>query len=103
MSASVVGRTRVFDGGLLPADGGITIALDVAWTALLHGYVAENGTLIPEAPGRDQSSLRAVSLPAGPLSDMRGRPKTLPISCWSWGQRASLENAAHGRKGSIGR
>jgi len=50
MSASVVGRTHTLDAGVVP-DGGITIALDVAWTALLHGYVAANGTLLPEAPG----------------------------------------------------
>ena len=63
MSASVVGRTRPFDGGLLPEDGGITIALDVAWTAILHGYVAENGTLIPEAPGAiDQAFVQSPYL-----------------------------------------
>lgn len=50
MSASVVSQRRAFDAGILP-DGGLGVALDVAWTAILHGYVAENGTLLPEVPG----------------------------------------------------
>ena len=62
MSASVVARTRTFDAGVFP-DGGITIALDVAWTAILHGYVAENGTLLPEAPGAiDQAFVQSPYL-----------------------------------------
>jgi hypothetical protein len=50
MSAAVVNRTHVVDAGILP-DGGLGVALDVAWTALLHGYVLADGTLVPEIPG----------------------------------------------------
>jgi hypothetical protein len=50
MSTAVVSQTHAIDAGILP-DGGIGVALDVAWTALLHSFVAANGTLVPEIPG----------------------------------------------------
>jgi hypothetical protein len=46
----VVGRTRAIDAGAF-SDAGTAVALDVAWTAVLHGYVVEGGTLVPEVPG----------------------------------------------------
>jgi hypothetical protein len=62
LTADVVGRTRAIDAGISP-DGGSAAALDVVWTALLHGYVAVGGTLLPEVPGAiDQAFVQSPYL-----------------------------------------
>jgi hypothetical protein len=49
MSVAVVSRTHAIDAGAF-SDGGVGVALDVAWTALLHGFVAADFTLLPAVP-----------------------------------------------------